>query len=217
MEGRTLHILLLRHGQTDANAAGVLQGHQPTPLNLLGIRQAHSLAERLGSFRPPVDVLISSDLPRALQTASPIATSCRLKVHVDPQWRERHFGLLEGKPVGHRELWRAASGELDPPGAEPTIEMQERVLKALLGLPGKYRKAKLIAVVTHGGVIRSALRLFMSGELPPVRKHVMPTEIPPILNCSIMQLDIRRYRSGLRWRLSCVNDSAHLREASADI
>src|SRR5206468_4407724 len=135
MDGRTLRILLLRHGQTDANASGVLQGHQPTPLNRLGVRQAALLAERLASYRPPIDVLVSSDLPRATQTAGSIAAACGLKVIVDRAWRERGFGLLEGKPVGDREMWRAASGEMDPPGAELTADLHERVRVALMKLP----------------------------------------------------------------------------------
>jgi probable phosphoglycerate mutase len=214
MNRRTLHILLLRHGQTDANASGRLQGHQPTPLNLTGVRQAVRLAERLAGFRPPVEVLISSDLPRAMQTASPIAAACGLKLVLDGAWRERHFGQLEGKPVGSRDLWRTASGELDPPGAEPAATMRERILSALQQLPGRYPRAHCIAVVTHGGPIRSVLRLLVEGALPSTRGRALLAqlagELPPIANCSILHLMARHYRDGVRWRLSCVNDSAHL-------
>jgi probable phosphoglycerate mutase len=215
---RTLHILLLRHGQTDANASGRLQGHQPTPLNLTGVRQAVRLADRLAGYRPPVEVLISSDLPRAMQTASPIAAACGLKLVLDPAWRERHFGQLEGKPVGSRNLWRTASGELDPPGAEPAAAMRQRILGALQQLPIRYRRANCIAVVTHGGPIRSVLRLLLDGSLPTARgrSNLAPLadELPSIGNCSILNLMARHYRDGVRWRLSCVNDSAHLEEAS---
>lgn len=150
---RTTHILLLRHGQTDANASGVLQGHQPTSLNLTGIRQATLLAGRLKSRHPPIDVLVSSDLARATQTAGSIAAACGLPLVLDPAWRERGFGSLEGKTVGHRETWMAASGEMDAPGGEPMLAMQDRVREALLGLPRRFPKAKVIAVVTHGGPI----------------------------------------------------------------
>src|SRR5580700_4292225 len=114
-DARDVDILLLRHGQTDANASGVLQGHQPTPLNVLGVRQAKLLAQRLAAIQPPLDVLVSSDLRRAAQTAGSIAATCGLRVHADAAWRERSFGLLEGKPVGERATWQAASGEMDPP------------------------------------------------------------------------------------------------------
>jgi probable phosphoglycerate mutase len=214
-EGRQIqpatHILLLRHGQTDANASGMLQGHQPTPLNVVGVRQAKLLAERLVGFRPPVDVLISSDLPRALQTAGSIAAACGLGVKTDPAWRERSFGLLEGKPVGEKEMWRAASGELDPPGAEPTTDLHDRIQTALLSLPDQFPKARVIAVVTHGGPIRSILRMLGDSRLRTTRGHP-PVPLTTILNCSILHLRIRRYRDGIRWRLQCVNDAAHLQE-----
>lgn len=215
MDNRTLHILLLRHGQTDANAAGVLQGHMPTPLNRLGVRQAERLAERLASFRPSIDVLISSDLPRATQTAGAIAAVCGLAPVVDGAWRERGFGLLEGKPVGDKAMWKAASGELDPPGAEPTAAMQERVHAALLRLPAIYPKANVIAVVTHGGPIRGILKMLVDGRLELTRGHE-PVPLCPIINCSILELVCRRYPDGVRWRLACVNDAGHLGDVATE-
>ncbi len=208
---RSTHVLLLRHGETDANAGGVLQGHQQTPLNRTGVRQAVLLAQRLKAFRPPIEVLISSDLARAMQTAGTIAAACGLKVLHDSAWRERKFGLLEGKPVGDRELWRAASGEIDPPGAEPTSQMHQRVLEVLLQLPKRHPRAHAIAIVTHGGPIRSVLRMLTDGSLRPTRGQALP-HVPVIHNCSILHLVARPYRDGLRWKVSCVNDSSHLQE-----
>jgi 2,3-bisphosphoglycerate-dependent phosphoglycerate mutase len=211
MEPRTTQILLIRHGQTDANAGGVLQGHQPTPLNLQGVHQATLLAARLKALHPPIDLLVSSDLPRATQTASPIATACGINMVTDPAWRERSFGLLEGKPVGDRELWRMASGDVDPPGAEPMSELYDRVHGALAQLPVRYPNASVIAVVTHGGPVRSVLKMLAVGRLPLTRGH-SAVEIPPIINCSILQLSARRYRDGIRWKINCVNDAVHLGE-----
>jgi probable phosphoglycerate mutase len=214
MTHRTANILLLRHGQTEANLAGVLQGHQPTSLNLAGVRQATLLANRLAAYRPPVDVLVSSDLPRAVQTAGPIAAACGLRPILNPAWRERTFGLLEGKPIGDRELWRAAGGEVDPPGAEPTTDMQNRIQTAIHDLLTKYPKANLIAVVTHGGPIRSVLRMLGSGMLRLARGQELPN-VPLIHNCSILHLSTRHYRDGVKWRIECVNDIAHLADVAA--
>lgn len=211
MEGKTIHILLLRHGQTDANASGTLQGHLPTPLNLTGLRQANLLAARLAAMHPPVDLIISSDLPRATQTAGPIASACGLPMVTDSAWRERAFGLLEGKPVSNRAMWEAASGEIEPPGAEPTADMHARVLAALLALPQKHRDKEVIAVVTHGGPIRSILKMLHDGRIDATRGP-RPLEIPPIANCSILSLLARRYRDGIRWRISSINDVSHLGE-----
>jgi len=73
MNSRELTLLLLRHGQTDSNAAGIVQGHLPVPLNDLGHRQAAALAARLAAASPRIGRLISSDLSRAAQTAESIA------------------------------------------------------------------------------------------------------------------------------------------------
>jgi broad specificity phosphatase PhoE len=207
---RTTHILLLRHGQTDANATGVLQGHLPTPLNRVGVREATLLAGRLAAYSPSIRVLISSDLPRATQTAGSIASACGLRPVLDPQWRERSFGLLEGKPVGDRAVWQAASGEIEPPGAEPTVQMHGRVRDALLKAADKYR-GKTVAVVTHGGPIRAVLKMLADGRLESVRNR-RPADLPEIPNCSILHLLARHYRSGVRWALDSVNDCGHLED-----
>ncbi len=214
MKNRKVNILLLRHGQTEANRAGVLQGHQPTSLNLAGVRQATLLADRLAGFRPPIDVLISSDLARAVETAGPIAAACGLRPIIDKAWRERSFGLLEGKPVGDRELWRAASGDFDPPGAEPTAAMQQRIQTAMEKLIRQHPQAHMIAVVTHGGPIRRVMQMLNKGVLSMARGQTLP-EVPTIHNCSVLHLVARQYRDGVKWRIACINDIAHLADVAA--
>lgn len=210
MNLRSTHILLLRHGQTDANAQGRLQGHLPTPLNLTGVRQANLLAERLAAHSPPVEVIISSDLPRAAETAGPIASACGLRLRTDPAWRERGFGLLEGQPVGDKKLWEVAAGELDVPGAEPARELRERVRHALLCLPRDHSNKHVIAVVTHGGPIRVILKMLADGSLETIRGHA-PVEVTSVANCSILHLIARNYSEGFRWKIDAVNDVSHLR------
>ncbi len=206
---RTTHILIIRHGQTDANAKGMLQGHLPTPLNMAGIRQANLLAGRLAAYSPPVELLISSDLPRALETAGPIASLCGIKVVADAAWRERSFGLLEGKPIGDQKMWQIAAGETDPPGTEPAAELHARIHKALLAVPHTYPGKLVIAVVTHGGPIRSILHMLRDGRLQTTRDHPV-VEVPIIPNCSILHLLARHYPEGIRWKVDAVNDVSHL-------
>src|SRR3954463_4142309 len=88
----SFHVLLLRHGQTDSNAGGVLQGWLPTPLNAAGRAQSGRLAARLATFEPRVRRLVSSDLVRARQTAGPIAAALGVEPVFDPRWRERGLG-----------------------------------------------------------------------------------------------------------------------------
>jgi 2,3-bisphosphoglycerate-dependent phosphoglycerate mutase len=199
------HLLVVRHGQTEANATGVLQGHRPTELNALGRQQARLLAARVAAWRPPIEAIVTSDLPRATQTAEPIAAACRAPVTADAGWRERGFGEMEGKTVGEHDTWRAASGGLDPPGAESLADLEARVRRALLAVATHAPAARVVAVVTHGGPVRAILRMLGDGRLPLASGHEAPALVP-IVNCSIMHL----VESSGRWSVACVNDATHL-------
>jgi probable phosphoglycerate mutase len=203
------HILLLRHGQTDANATGVLQGHQPVPLNALGFLQAQRLAIRIARHVPKVTALVSSDLRRAAQTAEPVSTACGLAVLYDRGWRERGFGEFEGRHVGERETWRAAHGDADPPGAESLADFRARVRCALETLPDQFPDHACVAVVTHGGPVGVILRMLSAGVLP-LAPGAAPPEVPQVPNCSILDLVREETATGPAWRVGCVNDVAHL-------
>lgn len=201
------HILLLRHGLTDANARGVIQGHQPTPLNSLGFQQAQCLARRLAQRRPPLELLVSSDLLRAAQTAKIVGEACRLPVRYDMAWRERYFGEWEGTTAAQREIWKAASGDVHPPGAESADAFASRIHHALTALPSRHPDFTLIGVVTHGGPCRTVLKMLADGRLP-LAEGQSPPELVMIANCSIMHLI---HEDG-RWRLVGLNDVEHLAE-----
>jgi probable phosphoglycerate mutase len=207
---RSLDILLVRHGQTDLNAAGVLQGHSPTPLNELGRMQARQVARRLALGSPAIDELVSSDLPRAAQTAELIAEQLRRPIRFDGRWRELSFGELEGRAVGEREIWRNAGGDVEAPGGEKAVDFQQRIYEALTSLRVGFPNASTIAVVTHGGPIRTILRFFQSGRLKLAEGDAAP-EFSPIINCSIMHLT----HEIQGWRVMCMNDASHLDEATS--
>lgn len=209
---RPFHVLLLRHGQTDANAAGVLQGHQPTPLNELGLVQAHRLAERVARHVPKVTALISSDLRRAVQTTRAVSAACGLAPVYDDAWRERGFGSFEGKHVGERDTWRAAHGDTDPPGAESVPEFRARVHAALLALPHRFADHECVAVVTHGGPIGVILRLLQEATLPAAN-DAPPHDVVRAANCGVMELVLGPTGA---WRVACVNDVAHLAGLESD-
>ena len=205
------HLLLLRHGQTDANATGVLQGHQPTPLNDLGRRQARALARRIASRRPPISALVSSDLRRAAETAEIVSAACGLTPVFDRGWRERGFGELEGRTVGERETWRAAHGDTDPPGGESVAAFRARVRDALEDTGRKYAHTPAAAVVTHGGPVGVVLRMLADGTLPSSPANG-PFDLAGAPNCSVLEL-VREPASnsrGFAWRVACLNDVTHL-------
>jgi 2,3-bisphosphoglycerate-dependent phosphoglycerate mutase len=211
-----LNILLVRHGQTDANASGVLQGHLPTSLNDVGRQQAAQLAARLAGVVPPIEAVICSDLPRAQETAAPIARALCLEPECDEAWRERGFGTFEGQAIGEVEIWRAASGAIEPPGAETIQDFQRRTHMALTGVAARHVDCRAVAVVTHGGVMRAVLHLLRDGRLPLVDGYE-PPEVVPIVNASILHLSVQRdARVGPRWILRAVNDAAHLQVPTPD-
>lgn len=189
----------------------MLQGHLPTPLNELGHRQAALLARRLAAYVPAVEAVVTSDLRRALETAAPIELALGLSAEPDPAWRERAFGTFEGRTVGDTEIWRAATGTIDPPGAEPIEALEARVADAFNRTVARHRHRTSVAIVTHGGVMRSMLRLLGDGRIPVIDGHD-PVEVGPILNASILHLTVEGSPTP-RCRVVRVNDVDHLAAA----
>lgn len=207
-----INVLLLRHGQTDENARGILQGHAQTHLNGLGREQAHALAERLRTFVPRVEALVTSDLLRAVQTAVPVAQALGLETRSLDVWRERGFGPFEGRAIGEAETWRVANGTWDLPGAEPTTAFRARVERALLDVVAHYSSLSCVGVVTHGAAIRTVLNLLRDGVLTLATDEPMPESVP-IANCSILHLRAEATEMSTTWRVHCINDVAHLTAA----
>jgi probable phosphoglycerate mutase len=209
---KLFHILLLRHGITDSNAGGILQGHLPTPLNETGHRQAKQLAARVARWTPKVRSIVSSDLRRATETASYLADALKIQPTFDAAWRERGLGEFEGKTVGQKRMWDAASGEETPPGAESVDAFHNRIATALSDVKRRFASEDPVAIVTHGGSIRVILRMLNDGRLPLAAGEEKP-EVALIGNCSIWHLT----HNGAGWAIACANDVGHLdEETSAD-
>jgi probable phosphoglycerate mutase len=169
---RPLTLLLVRHGQSEWNAAGRMQGQTPhVPLTRLGHAQAAAAAAELAPLHP--GALISSDLLRAVQTAEHCARATGLTVETTLALREQGYGVLEGRPS--RELWDVVDWT-DPQwsaqGGESLAELHGRVeafLKNLCAEP----PADVIAVVTHGDTIRAA-QAVVAGLGPDAMPVVTP-------------------------------------------
>ena len=147
-------LFLLRHGETPLNVARVLQPAD-TPLSANGLAQARSLARRLAGSR--LAGLVSSDLPRALQTAQAIAAATGLTVQTSPLLQERNFGDLRGQAYDALGFDPLAMDEA-PPGGESTAAFHARVDRAFAWLLHRRRAASgPLAVVTHGLVVRAML------------------------------------------------------------
>lgn len=172
-------LLLIRHAETDFNRQLRFQGHLDAPLNANGLEQAERLAERLAD--EPVDLIVASDLQRALQTARPLAARRRLALRPDARWREQAFGTLEGMDVPTvratmPELWaRVVRQDPDeaPAGGECRRDFFARVWGALREMAQAQRGAR-IAVVTHGGVLDMVWRGVTGQPLAGARTCEIP-------------------------------------------
>jgi broad specificity phosphatase PhoE len=117
-------LLLVRHGETDWNAEGKLQGHTDRPLNPYGRRQAQALADRLAT--ESIDALYASDLSRARETPEILGEKLGLAVAVDPDLREKNWGNWEGLTSDER-LHIAYEGETSEDHRERTLRAVERI------------------------------------------------------------------------------------------
>lgn len=155
-------LLLARHGQTDDNLEPIrVQGFTDTPLNHVGRRQAHELAERVAEMN--VSSLWTSDLRRAAETAEIVGRKVGLAPRPDPRLREGNRGEWEGQrfvdiqredPEGYA-AWRRAGAAFRFPGGESLQEHSDRVAAALADIHAAGELPAL--VVCHRGSIRAVL------------------------------------------------------------
>lgn len=153
-------ILAIRHGETDWNASGRVQGHTDIALNATGLRQAQRLAQALADRAEDLQAIYSSDLRRALQTAQAIAQATGAPLHPHPGLRERHLGSLQGHSFAEAsarwpeqaQAWRSRAPDWQPPGGESLRQLQARLRQTVDELAARHLGGH-IALVTHGGVL----------------------------------------------------------------
>jgi probable phosphoglycerate mutase len=159
---------LVRHGESTANARGIVQGHDGTPdLTRRGRLQAQRL---VGILRHrSVDALYSSDLRRALRTANVLGNVLGLPVRADRALRERSFGVFEGGPQSalRPEFTGINHGRVEdvharPPGGE-TLDDVYRRAGEFVGWLLRHEPGRNVVIVTHGGPVR-ALRAYCAGR-----------------------------------------------------
>jgi probable phosphoglycerate mutase len=164
-----MSILIVRHGETDGNAARILQ-RPDVPLNEHGMRQADQLARRL--FAHGFVRILSSDLLRARMTAAPLAACSGIAIEESPLLQERNFGDLRGMPyAGLNE--DPFGPDVAPPNGEDWAAFHARVADAFAFITSRRRSASgTLVVVTHGLVCRALVErhaLLSDGALVPER------------------------------------------------
>jgi len=210
----TTRIVLIRHGETAWNAERRLQGHLDIDLNEEGQRQARALAAVLANEH--FDVLVSSDLARAAQTAKALGEQRDQPLYIDGRLRERCYGGFEGLLYAEIErhfpqefaAWQARDVDAQlPPGqnqGETFRQFYDRVVAAIIGW-GEDNPGKSLALVAHGGVLECAYRAALG----------LPLETPrdfKVLNASINRFILRDGKLELvSW-----GEVTHLRPAVMD-
>jgi broad specificity phosphatase PhoE len=145
-------LVLVRHGETDANARGLLLGRADPPLSDLGRRQAAALATRI----PPEARVVASPLRRTAETAAAFGSP----VELDERWIELDYGAFDGQPVADipTEVWRdwRADPHFVPAGGESLAVLGIRVRAACEELLEEARERDVV-VVSHVSPIKAAI------------------------------------------------------------
>jgi broad specificity phosphatase PhoE len=145
-------VLLVRHGRTALNAAGVLRGRLDPPLDDVGEREAWALAEAFRSFR--FATVVTSPLVRAHQTAAAIAEASWAALEVEPDLVDRDYGSWAGSSVS--EIVRQFGSLESAPGVEPERDFAGRVIAAVLAIADRSAPIPVV-VVAHDAVNRAVL------------------------------------------------------------
>jgi probable phosphoglycerate mutase len=202
-------LIIVRHGETQANLDGRWQGHGDSPLTKTGIAQAEAVAQRLkqSSFSQ----LYSSDLGRALQTAQIIADRTGHEIVLDKDLRERHLGIFQGLTRAEMaatypqewHLYRTAGPDYVIPEGESARQRFERSTLRLQEI-ACHHPGETVVIVTHGGVLNGLLR------------HVLdiPLESPRRFKVWNASLNVFLF-NGETWLLETWGDVSHLQGRAA--
>ncbi len=185
-----MRLLLVRHGQSEWNAARRLQGQADIALSDKGRAQARALAPVIAAIRP--DAAITSDLARAVETArlilpgpAPSATPALREIDVG-DWTGAEILHLIAKQPENYQGWRA--GTYAPPGGEMWADFRARAANAITTAP----QADTLLAVCHGGVIRALLQHFL---------NLAPARIIPVSPASLTSIRLNGDLSGARLEL----------------
>lgn len=198
-------MVVIRHAQSEWNAARRWQGQGGTGLSELGRSQATATAKYLASVERDLALLVASDLQRVTETVAPSAEALALDVHTDPRLREIDVGRwsgLTGEQVAERdpELFAAYRRGEDVPrgGAETDAQLRRRVVAGVEDALTRCDGGTLL-VFTHGGPVRAIVAEVLGMSVLASRLLAGPD------NCSLTTIEVASRR-----RLRGYNETGHL-------
>lgn len=210
--GQTMvRLLVIRHGETDWNAANRIQGQLDVALNARGEEQAQAVAQRLAEEE--IHELWSSDLKRANQTALHINDAHHAKIKLDVRLRERHFGILQGLTYEeakkqHPERYHGYMQSYPEEGfgnGETLFDFYLRSKAFFVERARQTPPGKTVVAVTHGGVVSCLYRFAKKIPLAQPRDWAMP-------NAAVNEFFVEQDA----WRVGRFADISHLAGALDD-
>ena len=199
-----MKLYIIRHGQTDWNVLGRIQGRQDIPLNAAGRSQAQMLAK--GMEKRPVTAIYSSPQLRAMETAMALARNQGAQVIPVPELVEIGYGDWEGRTASDilekertlYEEWWQHPATVAPPGGETLNQVDARCKKAWERIKGEIKGDT--AVVAHGGTLAHFIVHLLEGQ-PDAAEIVVG-------NASITTIEYDPVTG--QCSLDCLNDCSHL-------
>ena len=194
----------IRHGESTYNAEGRIQGQSDVPLSELGRRQGEAVAAALRC--EGIEMIYSSPLRRAMQTAEPLADALGLEVCTDRRLMEVHAGVFQEELRSRLETlypeelaqWLSGDPDFAIPGGESRRDLMRRGQEAFEA----FRRADHLraVVVTHGGLLAAALKSLL--EIPAERHPFV------LQNGSITRLEMTNGQV----KLLSLGQTEHLRD-----
>ncbi|WP_456278490.1 histidine phosphatase family protein [Bacillus sp. AK128] len=185
-------VCLIRHGETDWNVIGKLQGKTDIPLNARGISQAEECREYFKGAN--WDIVITSPLIRARRTAEIINEGIQIPLVIMEEFQEKSFGEAEGMTVEERH---AAFPDRNFTNQEETAVFHDRLIKGLDRINELYKDKKVL-LVAHGAVIHALLKILSNGDAE--------IEKTPLRNACMNNLHFNEER----WHIKDYNQVSHL-------
>jgi len=207
----TTRLCIVRHGETAWNAEHRVQGQLDVPLNAVGQAQALAAAKVLS--REKFDVIYSSDLSRARQTAAPTAELLSMEVAIDPALRERHYGIFERLTYAEVKekfpedyaRFHAREPDYDFRTGESLKDFSARSI-AVISKIADSNKDRNVLVFTHGGVLDYLYRFITGLSLSAERDFGIP-------NAGLNRVEV----TPAGWQIRAWADVAHLDGALDDL
>lgn len=184
-------LILIRHGQSEANRVSGFTGHSHIPLSELGRRQAEKTAEYVEK-NYKIDEIYSSDLLRAYETGAALSKKLgMMEIKTDKGLREIYAGVWEGLPFAEIpekypedfKKWKEHIEYCKCTGGESVAEMHERILKTILRI-SKENEGKTVAVTFHSTPIRAIASYIKDGNINNMEETPWPS------NASVTVVDV---------------------------